>query len=125
MEYSLFLSKNHKIYGCLLKLSYLLLLIWETASELLFGKSILIIKIIPIIVCLKGILYLNTYMLQWGLITLHLYLLEGIVSFTSSQYPFNLFGGVTLCITIMTYMFSLLYLKPYKKYQKQQKQHKK
>ena len=124
MNYPLLLSKNHKIYGYLLKFSYVLLLIWGVCSELLFGRPVLMIKVIPILLCIRGILYLNNYILQWGLIILHLYLLEGIVALTSSKYPFNIFGGITLCITIMAYVFSLLYLKPYKKYQKLNKSRK-
>ncbi|MFM2343524.1 MAG: hypothetical protein RLZZ210_132 [Pseudomonadota bacterium] len=113
--------EGSKFFANLLRACYILLIIWGIAVEFTYGKYMLAIKVIPILICIYGIIKLDLYKMQWGIMILHIYLLEGIVSLTSSKYPFNVFGGITLFLTLGAYISSLIYLRPYKKYHKQMK----
>jgi len=119
------LPKHHYIYGILLRVFFVLLTLWSIGIEIYNHYPLIALKALPLIICLYSILKLNNYGLQWGIIILHLYLFEGLVSFSSSKYPHNIYGLVTLVLFSGAYIFSLMYIYPYKKLAKNIKKYNK
>ena len=89
---------------------------WETVlAPLRPGGSWLVLKVIPLLLPLRGIIKRDIYTLQWSSMLILIYLAEGSVrSYTDTGVSAWLaYAEVTLvCIF---FLCALLYLRPYKK----------
>ena len=94
------------------------------------GGSLLVLKIIPLIFSLKGVLKRDNYAMQWISMLILLYFTEGIVSAISnhllagshsatSAHPnaplAELLGWIEVILSSVVYACSLCYLRPLKK----------
>jgi len=90
--------------------------LWETVlAPLRPGGSWLVLKIIPLLLPLRGIIKRDIYTLQWSSMLILIYLAEGSVrAYTDTDLSAWLAYGEIALVGIF-FLCSLLYLRPYKK----------
>ena len=90
--------------------------LWETVlAPLRPGGSWLVLKIIPLLLPLRGIIKRDIYTLQWSSMLILIYLAEGSVrAYTDADLSAWLAYGEIALVGIF-FLCSLLYLRPYKK----------
>ena len=93
------------------------LLAWEMAvAPLKPGGSLLALKVVPLLLPLRGVLKRDVYTLQWSSMLILLYFAEGVVRGYSDREEISrmmAYGEVALvCIY---FVCALLFLSPYKK----------
>lgn len=93
------------------------LLAWEMAvAPLKPGGSLLALKVVPLLLPLRGVLKRDVYTLQWSSMLILLYFAEGVVRGYSDREEISrmmAYGEVALvCIY---FICALLFLRPYKK----------
>nr|WP_217346887.1 DUF2069 domain-containing protein [Noviherbaspirillum sp. L7-7A]MBV0879520.1 DUF2069 domain-containing protein [Noviherbaspirillum sp. L7-7A] len=90
--------------------------LWETVlAPLRPGGSWLVLKIIPLLLPLRGIIKRDIYTLQWSSMLILIYLAEGSVrAYTDTGISAWLAYGEIALVGIF-FLCSLLYLRPYKK----------
>ncbi|MET3116434.1 putative membrane protein [Undibacterium sp. GrIS 1.8] len=95
----------------------ILLVLWEMVLAPLHpGGSWIVLKVIPILIPLRGILKKQVYTMQWSSMLILLYFAEGIVRAFSDQLPLSrLLGGAEIALSVLFFMSSILYLRPIKK----------
>ena len=93
-----------------------LCLVWELVlAPLRPGGSWLVIKAIPLLFPLRGILKRDVYTLQWSSMFILLYFTEGIVRATSDINPLSAWlGWSEVALTCLYFFCALTYLRPYK-----------
>lgn len=98
----------------------ILCIAWETVlAPLRPGGSWLALKVIPLLLPLRGILKRDIYTLQWSSMLILLYLAEGIVRATSDKGLSAILGAIEVAFVCLFFFCTLLYLRPYKKAAKQ------
>ena len=99
-----------------LVLLIILCALWETVlAPLRPGGSWLALKIIPLLLPLRGIIKRDIYTLQWSSMLILIYLAEGSVrAYTDTGLSALLAYGEIALVSIF-FLCSLLYLRPYKK----------
>jgi len=99
-----------------LVLLIILCALWETVlAPLRPGGSWLVLKIIPLLLPLRGIIKRDIYTLQWSSMLILIYLAEGSVrAYTDTGLSALLAYGEIALVSIF-FLCSLLYLRPYKK----------
>ena len=95
----------------------LLCLAWELLlAPLRPGGSWLVLKVLPLLFPLRGVLKRDVYTIQWSALLILLYLGEGIVRATSDAVPLSIMlGWVEVALSSIYFLCTLLYLHPYKK----------
>lgn len=99
-----------------------LCLVWELwLAPLRPGGSMLVLKVIPLLFPLRGVLKGSLYTLQWAAMLILLYFMEGVVRAWSDPAGMSV---IMACLEILFssifYVCALLYLRPAKKQAKQQ-----
>jgi len=94
-----------------------LLIAWEMLLAPLHpGGSWLVLKVIPLLIPLRGVLKRDNYTLQWSSMFILLYFTEGIVRAASDISPLSrILAGLEILLTCSFFFCSLSYLRPYKK----------
>jgi len=88
---------------------------WEMAlAPLRPGGSWLVLKVIPLLVPLRGILKRDVYTLQWSSMLILLYFAEGIVRGASDKGLSATLGWIEVALVCVFFFCTLLYLRPYK-----------
>ena len=89
---------------------------WETVlAPLRPNGSWLVLKVIPLLLPLRGILKRDIYTLQWSSMLILIYLAEGSVrAYTDSGLSAGL-AYAEIALVCIFFLCSLLYLRPYKK----------
>jgi uncharacterized membrane protein len=101
--------------GSLLALM-LLCIAWEWfLAPLRPGGSWLIIKFLPLLLPLRGVLTRNRYTMQWSSMLILLFFTEGIVRATSDRAPSSTLAWVEVALTLVFFVSTILYLRPYKR----------
>lgn len=101
--------------GSLLAL-ILLCIAWEwLLAPLRPGGSWLIIKFLPLLLPLRGVLTRNRYTMQWSSMLILLFFTEGIVRATSDRAPSSTLAWVEVALTLVFFTSTILYLRPYKR----------
>ena len=80
------------------------------------GGSWLVLKIVPLLFSLRGVIKKDNYTMQWSSMLILLYFTEGIVRATSDRLPMSValsWGEVALCVAF--FYCTLTYLRPIKK----------
>ena len=101
--------------------SLVVLILWLVAWEWFVaplnpGGSWLVIKVIPLLIPLRGVIKRDIYTLQWTSMVILLYFIEGVVRAWSDKSPtsqFMAWGEIVLVCVYFT--CALLFLAPYKK----------
>ncbi len=88
---------------------------WEwVLAPLRPGGSWLILKIVPLLLPLRGILKRDVYTLQWSSMLILLYVMEGAVRVMSESGTSAWLAGLEVVLSTIFFLCSLLYLKPIK-----------
>ena len=99
-----------------LVLLILLCVAWELAlAPLRPGGSWLVLKVIPLLLPLRGVLKRDLYTMQWSSMLILLYFAEGIVRGTSDQGLSAMLGWAEVALTCIFFACAILYLRPFKK----------
>lgn len=94
----------------------ILCLAWELAlAPLRPGGSWLVLKVLPLLAPLLGVLKRNIYTLQWASMLILLYFTEGIVRATSDSGLSATLGWIEVVLTCVFFLCAILYLRPYKR----------
>ncbi|GAA4016470.1 DUF2069 domain-containing protein [Actimicrobium antarcticum] len=90
---------------------------WEMwLAPLRPNGSWMVLKVIPLILPLRGVIKRDVYTLQWSSMLILIYFTEGIVRATSDRVPLSATLGWIEVALVCIYFFSVIYyLKPYKK----------
>lgn len=99
-----------------LVLLILLCVAWELAlAPLRPGGSWLVLKVIPLLLPLRGVLKRDLYTMQWSSMLILMYFAEGIVRGTSDQGMSAMLGWAEVALTCIFFACTILYLRPFKK----------
>jgi uncharacterized membrane protein len=89
---------------------------WELVlAPLRPGGSWLVLKVLPLLLPLRGILKRDIYTLQWSSMLILLYLAEGVVRGLTDKGLSVTLGWMEVALVCIFFVCSLLYLRPYKK----------
>lgn len=105
-------------YGAVASLLALIALCvaWELfLAPLRPGGSWLVLKVVPLLIPLIGVLKRNLYTLQWSSMMILLYLTEGIVRASSDQGFSATLGLIEVALVCIFFFCAIFYLRPYKK----------
>jgi uncharacterized membrane protein len=113
------ISKQKTYYiGTAVSLIALILLCvaWELAlAPLRPGGSWLVLKVLPLLLPLRGVLKRDLYTMQWSSMLILLYFTEGIVRGTTDQGLSATLGWSEVALACVFFFCAILYLRPYKK----------
>jgi uncharacterized membrane protein len=95
----------------------ILLILWETLlAPLRPGGSWMVIKVIPLLFPLRGILKREIYTMQWSSMFILLYFTEGVVRARSDILPLsNVLAWVEIVLSVIFFFSSISYLRPHKR----------
>ncbi len=79
------------------------------------GGSWLIVKFVPLLLPLRGMLTRNRYTMQWSSMLILLYFTEGIVRATSDRAPSSWLAWCEVALTVLFFFATIFYLRPYKR----------
>ncbi|GAA5091891.1 DUF2069 domain-containing protein [Paenalcaligenes hermetiae] len=101
----------------------ILCLVWELfVAPVRPGGSYLVLKVIPLLFPLRGVLKGNIYTLQWSSMLVLLYFMEGVTRVWSDPNPMSvMMAGIEIILSFIFYLCALFYLWPAKKAAKQRK----
>ena len=89
---------------------------WEMVlAPLRPGGSWLALKVLPLLIPLRGIWKRDVYTLQWSSMFILLYLTEGIVRGATDKGLSATLGLVEVALVVVFFICCMLYLRPYKK----------
>ncbi len=89
---------------------------WEMLlAPLRPGGSWLVLKVIPLLLPLRGILKRDVYTMQWASMLILLYFAEGIVRATTEPGLSSFLGWTEVALTLAFFVGTLCYLRPYKR----------
>jgi uncharacterized membrane protein len=90
---------------------------WELVlAPLRPGGSWMVLKVLPLLVPLRGVLKRDVYTLQWTSMLILIYFAEGIVRATSDRVWLSaMLGWVEVALVCVYFFCTVFYLKPYKK----------
>ena len=93
---------------------------WELiAAPLRPGGSWLVLKVVPLLFVLRGVLKADNYTLQWSTLLVWFYFTEGIVRAASDIGLSAQLALVELMLSIVYFLCAAFYLRPLKKLSKQ------
>lgn len=101
--------------------SLVILCVWLLAWEIVVaplhpGGSLLALKVLPLLLPLRGVLKRDLYTLQWSSMVILIYLIEGVVRAWSDRPEMSRLMALGETMLVCAYfLFALLYLRPYKK----------
>ncbi len=94
---------------------------WELfLAPLRPGGSWLVLKVVPLLLVLRGVLKADNYTLQWSTLLVWAYFTEGIVRATSDTGLSAQLAGLELMLSIAYFGCAAFYLRPLKKLAKQE-----
>ena len=90
---------------------------WELwLAPLRPGGSWLVLKVLPMLLPLRGVLKGNLYTMQWAAMLILLYLMEGVVRAYSDPTPLSAWlGGVEALLALVFYLCAIFYVRPAKR----------
>lgn len=109
-------------YGAAISLVSLILLCvaWELVLDPLRpGGSWLVLKVLPLLLPLRGVLKRDLYTMQWSSMLIMLYLTEGIVRGSSDKGLSSTLGWIEAALVCVFFFCTIFYLRPFKKAAKQ------
>jgi uncharacterized membrane protein len=100
--------------------SLLALIVLCVAWELLLaplrpGGSWMVLKVLPLLLPLRGVLKRDVYTMQWASMLILIYFAEGVVRGASDSVPLSaMLGWIETALTCLFFLGTILYLRPYK-----------
>jgi uncharacterized membrane protein len=93
------------------------LVAWEMAVAPIHpGGSLLALKVLPLLIPLRGVVKRELYTLQWSSMVILLYFTEGVVRAWADQSDLSRFmAWGEIVLSCLYFACALLYLRPYKK----------
>ncbi len=89
---------------------------WETVlAPIRPNGSWLVLKVIPLLIPLRGILKRDLYTMQWSSMLILLYFAEGIVRGMSDTGLSATLGWIEVTLVLIFFICVIAYLRPYKK----------
>jgi uncharacterized membrane protein len=90
---------------------------WELIlAPLRPGGSWMVLKVLPLLVPLRGVLKRDVYTLQWTSMLILIYLAEGLVRATSDRVWLSaMLGWAEVALVCIYFFCTVFFLKPYKK----------
>ena len=79
------------------------------------GGSWLVLKVIPLLLPLRGVLKSDNYTMQWSTLLIWLYFTEGAVRATSDHGLSAGLGGAEVALSVLYFTCAAMYLRPLKK----------
>lgn len=93
---------------------------WELVlAPLRPGGSWMVLKVLPLLLPLRGVMKRDLYTMQWSSMLILLYFMEGIVRATSEHGLSVTLGWIEVVLVSVFFFCTLLYLRPYKRAAKQ------
>jgi uncharacterized membrane protein len=94
-----------------------LCLLWETrVAPLRPGGSLLVLKALPLLLPLRGVLKGRLYTLQWASMFSLLYFMEGVVRAYSDPNPLSaMMAGIEVALSLAFFLCAIFYIWPAKK----------
>jgi uncharacterized membrane protein len=93
----------------------LLCVAWELVLDPLRpGGSWMVLKVLPLLVPLRGVLKRDIYTMQWSSMLILLYFTEGIVRATSDKGLSATLGWIEVALVCVFFFCTILFLRPYK-----------
>lgn len=110
------LHKNYHLGACISLVALIALCVaWEMAlAPLRPGGSWLVLKVVPLLLPLRGVLQRDNYTLQWSSMLILLYFMEGLVRATSESGLSATLGRAEVALTVIYFFCTILYLRPLK-----------
>lgn len=105
-------------YGACLGLIGLIFLgvAWELVlAPLRPGGSWLVLKVLPLLLPLRGVLKRDLYTMQWASMLILLYLAEGVVRATTEPGVSAVLGTIEVALVCVFFFCTVFYLRPYKR----------
>lgn len=101
----------------------ILCLVWELfIAPIRPGGSYLVLKVIPLLFPLRGVLKGNNYTMQWSSMLVLLYFMEGVTRAWSDPNPMSVYMAyIEIVLSFVFYACALYYLWPAKKLAKKHK----
>lgn len=100
----------------------ILCIAWEwRLAPLRPGGSALVLKALPLLAALPGVLRRRVYTLQWASMLVLLYFAEGIVRGMTDPTPGNLLGWIEAALALGFFACALTYVAPFKRAAKRRK----
>jgi uncharacterized membrane protein len=88
---------------------------WELVlAPLRPGGSWMVLKVLPLLLPLRGVLKRNIYTMQWSSMLILLYFMEGVVRGSSDQGLSATLGWIEVALVTAFFVCVILYLRPYK-----------
>lgn len=111
------LQKNYHLGASISLIALIVLCIaWELVlAPLRPGGSWMVLKVVPLLLPLRGVLQRDNYTLQWSSMLILLYLMEGVVRATSDSGLSATLGWIEVALSVMYFVCAILYLRPLKK----------
>ena len=93
-----------------------LCLLWELwLAPLRPGGSWLVLKVLPLLLPLRGVLKGNLYTMQWAAMLILLYFMEGVVRAYSDPSAASMaMAWIEIVLSFVFYLCAILYLRPAK-----------
>jgi uncharacterized membrane protein len=79
------------------------------------GGSWMIIKVVPLLLPLRGVLRRDRYTMQWSSMLILLFFTEGIVRATSDRAPSSWLAWCEVALSLVFFFSVIFYLRPYKR----------
>jgi len=99
-----------------------LCLAWELwLAPLRPGGSWLVLKVVPLLLPLRGLLRRDNYTMQWSTLLIWLYFTEGVVRAASDQGLSAELAGAEIALALVYFMCAAMYLRPLKLLARQRK----
>lgn len=94
-----------------------LCLLWEfLIAPLRPGGSLLALKVLPLLLPLRGVLRGNLYTMQWAAMLILVYFMEGVVrAWSDPSFLSALMAGGEIMLTLVFYLCAIFYLRPAKR----------
>lgn len=114
-------STAHKIYHAGTVGSFVTLIIlciaWEMwLAPLRPNGSWMVLKVVPLLMALRGVIKRDVYTLQWSSMLILLYFIEGVVRGYSDENVMSaLLGWIEVGLVSIYFFCTIFYLRPYKK----------
>ena len=102
--------------GSLLAL-IVLCIAWEwVLAPLRPGGSWMVLKVLPLLLPLRGVIKRDVYTMQWSSMLILLYFTEGVVrAFSDKSHLSATLAGIEIGLVCIFFFCTVFYLKPYKK----------
>lgn len=113
--------ETSKVYHIGAAASLMVLIAWLLAWEMVVaplkpGGSLLALKVIPLLLPLRGVLKRDVYTLQWSSMLILLYFAEGVVrGYSDREEVSRMMGYGEVALVCIYFVCALLFLRPYKK----------